>query len=235
MANQDAMTIFVNYRVFDYAGNFIGATGVGLTVTAVKNLIDAYKEKYGRNIFFTDKQGNVVLSGSSFAQQNTSIYSMDGISSIAEEILSNNELSQQYKNQGKTVYLNSRFVDEYNWFLIVEQTDEGAIQDIIHALMVNLLICAVITIVVIVLVGITISTYQGQQEKMVTSLQKALNEVKTLSGLIPICASCKKIRDDKGYWNQIESYIKEHSNAEFSHGYCPDCARKLYPEAYKDE
>ncbi len=66
--------------------------------------------------------------------------------------------------------------------------------------------------------------------KTIETLQDALNKVKLLSGFLPICASCKKIRDDKGYWNQIESYIKEHSEAEFSHGICPDCAEKLYPE-----
>ncbi len=61
-------------------------------------------------------------------------------------------------------------------------------------------------------------------------LQDALSKVKELSGMFPICASCKKIRDDKGYWNQIESYIRDHSEAEFSHGICPDCAKKLYPD-----
>lgn len=61
-------------------------------------------------------------------------------------------------------------------------------------------------------------------------LLKALKEIKTLSGLLPICASCKKIRDDKGYWNQIESYIEKHSDAQFSHAICPACAKKLYPD-----
>ena len=62
------------------------------------------------------------------------------------------------------------------------------------------------------------------------NLLKALKEIKTLSGLLPICASCKKIRDDKGYWNQIESYIEQHSDAQFSHAICPACAKKLYPD-----
>ena len=56
------------------------------------------------------------------------------------------------------------------------------------------------------------------------------NEVKTLRGIIPICSSCKKIRDDQGAWNQVEVYVKEHSEAEFSHGLCPDCMKKLYPD-----
>ena len=53
--------------------------------------------------------------------------------------------------------------------------------------------------------------------------------VKVLSGLLPVCASCKKIRDDKGYWNQIETYVRDHSEADFSHGMCPDCMKRLYP------
>lgn len=61
-------------------------------------------------------------------------------------------------------------------------------------------------------------------------LQQALSEVKTLKGLIPICAACKNIRDDQGYWNQIERFITEHSEAEFSHSICPECAKELYPD-----
>jgi hypothetical protein len=71
---------------------------------------------------------------------------------------------------------------------------------------------------------------EGERERLVLDLQKALAEVKALSGLLPICASCKKIRDDKGYWRQIEAYIGEHSEAEFSHSICPECVKKMYPD-----
>ena len=62
------------------------------------------------------------------------------------------------------------------------------------------------------------------------SLEEALSQVKTLRGLLPLCAYCKKVRDDQGYWNQIEAYVAEHSHADFSHGICPECAQKYYPE-----
>jgi CheY-like chemotaxis protein len=65
-------------------------------------------------------------------------------------------------------------------------------------------------------------------------LQKALRDVKVLRGLIPICASCKKIRNDGGFWQQLEEYIGEHSEAEFSHGICQPCVKKLYPGVYQD-
>jgi len=71
-----------------------------------------------------------------------------------------------------------------------------------------------------------------ERERLIHELQEALAKVKKLSGFLPICASCKKIRNDQGYWTQIEAYIRDHSEAEFSHGICPECARKLYPEFY---
>jgi AmiR/NasT family two-component response regulator len=69
-----------------------------------------------------------------------------------------------------------------------------------------------------------------EREKLIVELQEALARVKTLSGLLPICASCKKIRDDQGYWQQVEVYIRDHSGVEFTHGLCPDCAKEYFPE-----
>jgi len=71
---------------------------------------------------------------------------------------------------------------------------------------------------------------QEEREQLISELREALAKVKQLSGLLPMCASCKKIRDDKGYWNQLEAYISDHSEADFSHGICPECVKELYPE-----
>jgi AmiR/NasT family two-component response regulator len=71
--------------------------------------------------------------------------------------------------------------------------------------------------------------------RLILELQDALAQLKTLSGLLPICASCKKIRDDDGYWNQLEAYIQDHSEVVFSHGLCPECAKKLYPQIFGDD
>ena len=70
------------------------------------------------------------------------------------------------------------------------------------------------------------------REELIKDLQKALAEVKTLSGMLPICSSCKNIRNDEGYWQQIEEYIMDHSEADFTHGICNECVKKLYPEFY---
>ncbi len=71
---------------------------------------------------------------------------------------------------------------------------------------------------------------QASLSERMLELQKALGEVRTLRGIVPICAGCKKIRDDRGYWNQVEVYVREHSEAQFSHCLCPECLEKLYPE-----
>ncbi len=73
---------------------------------------------------------------------------------------------------------------------------------------------------------------ENERERLIVELQEALRNVRMLRGLLPICASCKKIRDEKGQWNEVERYIKERSSADFTHGICPDCARRLYPEYY---
>ncbi len=74
---------------------------------------------------------------------------------------------------------------------------------------------------------------EKEREKLINELQEALARVKTLRGLLPICSSCKMIRDDKGYWKQLESYIRDHTEAEFTHSMCPQCAEKAYAELEK--
>jgi len=79
-------------------------------------------------------------------------------------------------------------------------------------------------------VSVFVRLHQQSRElqKTIADLSMALGEIKTLRGILPICSHCKKIRDDKGYWNQIEGYIQKHSDAEFSHGMCPECSDELY-------
>lgn len=76
-----------------------------------------------------------------------------------------------------------------------------------------------------------INEEKQERGKIIAELREAMSKIKILSGMLPICASCKKIRNDDGYWQQIESYVKDHSTADFSHGICPACEKKLYPDS----
>jgi hypothetical protein len=71
-----------------------------------------------------------------------------------------------------------------------------------------------------------------ERKRAEDALQKAFDEIRTLRGIIPICAKCKQIRDDQGFWSQVEVYIRDHTEAEFSHGICPECAKELYPDLH---
>lgn len=71
---------------------------------------------------------------------------------------------------------------------------------------------------------------EAERERLILELQEAVANVKALRGLLPICAYCKKIRDDQGYWNQVELYIRRHTEVQFTHGVCPDCARRIVPD-----
>lgn len=76
---------------------------------------------------------------------------------------------------------------------------------------------------------------EKEREELIDQLRTSLDEIKTLRGFVPICANCKNIRDDQGYWQQVEKYVEEHSEAQFSHSICPECMKKLYPEFLTDK
>lgn len=216
MANSDEMTIFVNYRVHDYEGKYIGATGVGLTVSAVKKLISKYQEKYGRKIFFIDYLGNIKLADKNFSDSVKNIYSDDILKIYREKLTGADEVSFSYISGKDTVLANARYIKEFGWTLIVEQAEGKALKPIFRTFLINLLICFGITALVLLLVVLIIKAYQ--------------KKIDTLRGIVPICSYCKQIRDDKGYWNQVDEYVARHTEAEFSHSICPECVKKYFPD-----
>lgn len=241
LANADAMTVFINHRVLDYDGNFIGAAGVGLTTSFIRRLVEDYQRQYGSDVYLLTPEGRILFDGSSSPHPGDNIRELPGISKVAEEILSTDQAILRYSEHGSLVQLTSRFIPELEWYLVVAKTDKTAIARIGQALLANLGLCLLITVFAILLTSVTVNAYQGfcdtQRQELVeqnAALEKALSEVRKLSGLLPICASCKKIRDDSGYWHQIELYIREHSEADFSHGICPSCAEEHYPEFYEE-
>ncbi|MBU0728576.1 MAG: cache domain-containing protein [Proteobacteria bacterium] len=220
LANKDAMTIFINYRVFDYDGNYIGATGVGLTVSAVKKLIEVYQQKYNRTIYFVDRSGEIKLAGSDFDNTVRNVSQFEHSSLFTDRLGLKSESSFTYKKDGQVVHTNIRYIKEFEWYLVVEQPEKETIKQIFITLIINLVICVAITIVVLILINLSVTAYQ--------------NRIETLRGIVPICSYCKQIRDDKGYWNRVEAFVAKHTEAQFSHSICPTCMEEHYPEEYKD-
>lgn len=219
MANRDTMTIFVNYKVFDYNKNYIGATGVGLTVNKVKRLIELYQKKYNRTIYFIDDSGKIKLSGSDFYGNINHISQFEYHSILEKKLGSKSESSFSYEKDGKVVHANIRYINEFKWYLVVEQPEQGAIEHIFTILLINLGICVLVTVIILIFVSLFVTAYQ--------------NRIETLRGIVPICSYCKQIRDDKGYWNKVEAYVAKHTDAQFSHSICPSCMEQHYPEEYE--
>lgn len=219
MANRDTMTIFVNYRVFDYNKNYIGATGVGLTVSSVKELIELYQKKYNRTIYFIDRDGEIKLAGSEFNPDVKNISQFEYYSLLQERLGSDSESSFTYRRDGQVVHANIRYINEFKLYLVVEQPEQETIKEIFTILLINLGICIIVTIIIVILVSLSVKAYQSR--------------IETLRGIVPICSYCKQIRDDKGYWNRVEAYVAKHTEAQFSHSICPSCMEKHYPEEYE--
>ncbi len=169
MANTDAMTIFINYKVFDYGGNYIGAAGVGLTVNAVKTLIETYQQRYNRDIFFADGKGNITLSSAGFSGRGSRLQEMPGLAELATAITTQDNLTLTYQRQGQTVHLNTRYIKEFGWHLLVEQTEDEAIEQIFDALLANLGICALITAIVLFITNRALSAYQNKLETLAST------------------------------------------------------------------
>lgn len=87
----------------------------------------------------------------------------------------------------------------------------------------------------LIIVKTELKEAEAEKDRLIEQLREAAEKIKTLNGLIPICSSCKNIRDDKGYWQQVEEYIRVHSGIQFSHGICPTCIKKLYPDYVKQK
>jgi hypothetical protein len=220
MANRDAVTIFINYRVLGYDGAFLGAAGVGLAIDRVATLIEDYQRKYGRMIYFVNAHGEVTLAGSGFPKDVKNIAQLAGMSEVASAIRAGVESRIFNTHRDDVLHVSIRRISEFGWYLVVEQSEGKLLTQVFKALVINLLICALITLAVLVLILGILKAYQMK--------------IETLRGIVPICSYCKQIRDDKGYWNQIEAYIASHTEAEFSHGICPRCMKQHFPEYATD-
>ncbi|MEX0738858.1 MAG: diguanylate cyclase [Pseudohongiella sp.] len=167
-ADLSRVSIFINYRVLDYNNNYIGATGVGLSVEAVTRLIDTYQERYNRSIYFVDRQGNVTLTGQGY-DRSAHLQDQDSLGPLATRILSTPSSSISYTNSaGDRVYLNSRLVPEFDWYLIVEQNSPASAQRLDDTLILNLGLSAAIMLLVLIIAHFTLRSYQRRLEDMAT-------------------------------------------------------------------
>ncbi len=171
MANSDALTIFINYRVKDYSGNFIGATGIGLTVNAVRSKIDDYQQRFDRTVYFVDERGKLVMVGQGGDVTETEVAARGDLAKVLPDLSKTETKSFQYTYKGEARLLNVRYINELHWYLFVEKSDEEALAGITRTLYWNLLISFVITLLVLFGARQVINRFQGRLEEMATTDQ----------------------------------------------------------------
>ena len=165
LANRDALTIFINYRVFDFAGNYIGATGIGLTVDAVRGLIADYQQRFRRTIYFVDARGRVVVFGNR-TEREPDLRAAEGLGPLVDRIIAAKNGTYQYQAGGDNHILNVNYLPELKWYLFVEQNEELALAGIRRTLYVNLAISLAVTLIVVLLTHLVLSRYQQRMEEL---------------------------------------------------------------------
>lgn len=175
MANQDRLTVFINYKVFDYQQRFIGVTGVGLTVDTVVELIDTYQQRYNRSVFFVDTDGRIVLTGAQGGPMGATVgqllNELPGLEDLLEKLPQPHRGNYEYQEQGRGHFLNVRFIPELDWYLFVDKQENGALAGLRQSLYLNLLICLLVTLIVISLVSVALRRYQARINALATTDQ----------------------------------------------------------------
>ncbi|MCF8197816.1 MAG: diguanylate cyclase [Sulfuritalea sp.] len=165
LANADALTIFINYRVYDFSGNYIGATGIGLTVDAVRRLITDYQQRFQRTIYFVDARGQVVVFGNQTGRAQD-LRSAPGLGPLVDHILQKKTGSFQFAANGANHILHVNYLPELKWYLFVEQNEDVALAGIRRTLYFNLAISLAVTLIVLFLTHRVLSRYQRGIEEM---------------------------------------------------------------------
>jgi diguanylate cyclase (GGDEF)-like protein len=181
-ADRSVTTVFINHRIFDANGTFLGITGVGLKLDAVGGLIGSYETRFQRHIYFVDRAGNVALSGTTDLQDLRPLDGRPGMASIAAQILvgKTEPLTLSYDRGDAHVLVNTRFIPDFNWFLIVEQDESKSIRPLERVLWMNLLVGAGVAVLVGAMLLFTINRYQRRLVIAATTdvLTSALNRRK---------------------------------------------------------
>lgn len=163
------ITVFINFKVWDYAGNFIGVTGVGLELDALAKIVDRYRDDFMRNVYFVERSGRITLHPDSTIAYRRQLAEIPGMAEIAAEVANSNRGTFEYDSGGETVLLTTRYISELQWVLLVEQREVTATAAASNGLKTNILIGVVTILLTGIIIGWIINRFQRRLEFMATT------------------------------------------------------------------
>ncbi|PWI32616.1 diguanylate cyclase [Vibrio albus] len=167
-ANPDQVVVFVNYRVYDFEHRFLGVIGVGLSSNAVAGVIEKYKKRYEREVYFINELGEVTLQGAQRLDFHA-IQEKEGLKELATQILTSPSMSGSYTADGEEFYVSSRWVEEFQWYLIVQQKDKFNSKIFVETLFNDFSISILVAVIVIFIAQFSFRGYQARLERMATT------------------------------------------------------------------
>jgi hypothetical protein len=218
--------LYIDIRMPDLHGTTSAYVGAAVELQHFQSLLSTYRQQHGDELHFVNQDRMVVLSTTP-GSVNTPADQYDWYqltSTLPHAHESGQEKGVSFLDrQGRHFSISREWLEDLGWHVYRER-DLQATQSSVARMVLRTL--GLITL----LIGLTLTAMTWLLQRFRRDLQRAFAQIRTLKGILPICCSCKKIRDDNGYWQQLELYLSQHSEADLSHGICPDCARKLYPE-----
>ncbi len=218
--------LYTDVAVHDDSGKLLAFVGTAVELNNIVKALQEYEKKYSESVHFVNQTGVCILSSSNeyinTEAEKHSWYKLYNSKNESKDLKETNRFGLN------RISINKNKLKDLGWTMYVEHDLNPHYSD----LMVLYVWIVSIYIVLLIISGVILML---MIKKFKTDLQNAFSKIKRLQGIIPICSVCKKIRDDNGYWNQLERYIRDNSDADLTHGICPDCAKKLYPDIDLDD
>ncbi len=218
--------LYTDVAIQSETGKLLAFVGTAVDLNNIVQALQSYEKEYSEAIHFVNQTGMCILSSSS-----------EYINTPAKDHI----WYQLYnnKNEGKTLKKTKRFglnsvsinknkLEDLGWTMYIEHDLTPHYNDLMKLYVWLISIYIILLIISGIILMLMIKRFK-------IDLNNAFSKIKRLQGIIPICSVCKKIRDDNGYWSQVERYIRDNSDADLTHGICPDCAKRLYPDIDLDD
>lgn len=216
--------LYIDIKLPDIDGEISGYVGAAVELSRFLKLLSEFRDTYGQALHFVNKEGMVILS-STAQWVNTPASEYDWFIPGKPETEQPGRIDENkiYESNGRQLSVNKNWLPDLGWHSYIVSDLERDQSELLILVIKNFALYSLLLLCITMLMFYLVKRFKED-------LDDAFAQIKTLRGILPICSSCKKIRDDRGYWNQLEGYIGAHSQADFSHGICPDCAKRLYPE-----